>query len=289
MTLNPSTDLSGRHVLITGGSRGIGLSIAIACKRAGANVTVLARSEKDLAQAEKELKAVGPQAKALALKADVTSDADLNRAYETSVKAHGPIYGLICASGVYGALGAFSQIPFEEWEKTITINLTGTARTIHRALKHMTDAKGGRIILFSGGGQGPMANFSDYVTSKGAIWRLNETLAAELAPRKIFVNSIAPGAVNTKLLDDLLEAGPDRIGKDVYEKSLQQRESGGQSPDKAAELSLYLLSDKSAGLYGKTLSAIWDKYGEFENLEQMSKTDLFTYRRVVDAKGNTRG
>jgi NAD(P)-dependent dehydrogenase (short-subunit alcohol dehydrogenase family) len=283
------TDLSNRHVIVTGGSRGIGLSIALACKKAGANVTVLARSEKDLALAEAELKKVRPEAKCLAIRADVTDDKELTNAFQKSAEAFGPLYGLICASGVYGAIGPFSSVNFEDWEKTISINLTGTARTIHRALKHMTKPEGARIIVFSGGGQGPMPNFSDYVTSKGAIWRLTETLGAELAPKKIYLNAIAPGAVNTRLLDELIDAGPDRVGKEYYEKSLQQRETGGQSPDKAAELTLYFLSEKSAGLYGKTLSAVWDRYQEFENLEQISKSDLFCYRRVVDAKGNTRG
>ncbi len=289
------SDISGRHILVTGGGRGIGLSIALACAQAGANVTVMARSEKDLAEAEKQLRKVAKDSsKCLALRTDVSDDQQLQSALETAHKAQGPIYGLICAAGVYGAIAPFAQSNFEDWEKTIAINLTGTARTVHRALKHMTADDGGRVIFFSGGGQGPMPNFSDYVTSKGAIWRLTETLGAELAPMKIFVNAVAPGAVNTRLLDELLEAGPERVGQEVYNRSIQQRESGGQSPEKAAELCLYLLSPKSAGLYGKTLSAIWDRYQEFEaspnsGLEHLSKSDLFTYRRVVDTKGNTRG
>lgn len=279
-------NLTGRHVLITGGGRGIGLSIALACAKAGAMVTVLARSEKDLAEAERQIKSVG---QGIALRADVSDDAQLTRALESAYNANGPIYGLICAAGVYGAIGPFAQVKFEDWAQTIEINLIGTARTVHRALKFMNSPDGARVVFFSGGGQGPMPNFSDYVTSKGAIWRLTETLGAELAAKKIYVNAVAPGAVNTRLLDELLEAGPDRVGQEVFNKSLQQRDSGGQSPEKAAELCLYLLSPKSAGLYGKTLSAIWDRYQEFENCEQLSKSDLFAYRRVVDAKGNTRG
>ncbi len=282
-------ELEGRHILITGGGRGIGLAMALACKRAGAAVSVLARSTSDLEKAAKEMRAIEPAIGCLALKADVTDAAALKNAMVSAAQKLGPIYGLVCAAGVYGALGAFANRPFEEWEKTIDINLIGTARTIHLALPLMTSPNGGRVVLFSGGGQGPMPNFSDYVTSKGAIWRLTETLGAELAPRRIFVNAIAPGAINTKLLDELLDAGPDRIGKDMYEKSLKQRDNGGQSPDKASDLCLYLLSEKSNGLFGKTLSAIWDKYREIENNEAVSQSDLYCYRRVVDAKGNTRG
>jgi NAD(P)-dependent dehydrogenase (short-subunit alcohol dehydrogenase family) len=281
--------LNGKNVVITGGGRGIGLTIAQACKSAGAAVTIVARSPDDLANADRLLKSIRPEIGSLAIRGDVTRDEDLMSAYQESAKAHGPIFGLICAAGVYGVMGAFANSHFEDWAKTIEINLTGTARAIHRALPFMSGKDGGRIILFSGGGQGAMANFSDYVSSKGAIWRLTETLGAELASREIFVNSVAPGAVNTKLLNDLLDAGPERVGQEVYDKSLQQRDSGGQNPQKAAELCLYLLSSKSHGLYGKTLSAIWDDYKEFKDLNEMSRTDLFTYRRVVDQKGNTRG
>lgn len=283
-----SADLQRRHVLVTGGARGIGLSIALAAKKAGAAVTVLARSEPDLEFAQRELQLIRPDVRALALRCDVSSEHEVKAQFANAVAEQGPIYGLICAAGVYGALGAFRDVEFSEWQKTIDINLIGTARSIHCALPHMVSADGARIILFSGGGQGPMPNFSDYVTSKGAIWRLTETLGAELAPQKIFVNAVAPGAVNTRLLDDLLEAGPDRIGRDVYEKSLKQKEAGGQSSEKAAELCLYLLSEKATGLYGKTISAVWDSYHDLKNLDQTSQSDLFCYRRVVDEKGNTR-
>ena len=113
-------------------------------------------------------------------------------------------------------------------------------------------------------------------------------MGAELATKKIFVNAIAPGAVNTKLLDDLLTAGPEKVGKEFFEKSLAQKEQGGTSPEKAAELALYLLSEKSKGLYGKTLSAVWDPYQDFKDLEKMSTTDIYQVRRVVEADGSTR-
>ena len=133
-----------------------------------------------------------------------------------------------------------------------------------------------------------MPSFSDYVTSKGGIWRLTETLAAELAPKGIFVNAMAPGAVNTKLLDDLLTAGPDRVGQETYQRSLKQREDGGQSPEKACDLALYLLSKESKDLYGKTLSAVWDSFRDLGDPKSLSKSDVYCYRRVVDGKGNTR-
>jgi 3-oxoacyl-[acyl-carrier protein] reductase len=218
----------------------------------------------------------------------VTRDEDVRKIFERSEAELGPLYGLICAAGVYGPIGNFGDLDLSEWIKALDINLVGTARTIHAALPGLKKNGAGRIILMSGGGQGAMANFSSYVTSKGGIWRLTETLAAELKEANIFVNAIAPGAVNSKLLDDLLEAGPERVPKEIYERSVEQKKKGGASPDKAAELSLYLLSDESRGLTGKTLSALWDPYRDFADLEEISAQDIFCMRRVIDERGGTR-
>jgi 3-oxoacyl-[acyl-carrier protein] reductase len=106
-------------------------------------------------------------------------------------------------------------------------------------------------------------------------------LAAELAPRGIFVNAIAPGAINTKFLDDLIQAGPEKVGEAFYRKSLAQKEQGGESPERAAELVAWLMSDASKGLFGKTISAIWDPYNDWTGLRELSAKDLYCYRRVV--------
>lgn len=267
-------NLKGKVIVITGGGRGIGREIGKVCADAGARVILAARSQADL----DESKALFP---CETVKADVT-DA---KALAGLMKTAGSIDGLVCAAGIYGTMGPFVETPFDEWAKAIEINLLGTARTVHAAYPHLK--KGSRVVLFSGGGQGSMNNFSAYTTSKGGIWRLTETLGGELLEKGIYLNAIAPGAVNTKLLDELLEAGPDKVGKEVYEKSLQQKKSGGTSPKKAADLVLWLLGPQSEGLAGKTLSAVWDPYPTFQAPDLM-KSEIFTFRRVVKPDGGTR-
>jgi len=290
---NPSREehkikLKDKLIVITGAGRGIGREIALACARNGARVIITARSTSELKKtADDILEQTGNSCAYLSC--DVSQKDDLAKLVEKVQSSDGILYGLICAAGIYGSLGPFADTPFEEWEKAIDINLKGTARTIHSLLPFIKKGGGGRIVLFSGGGQGSMPNFSSYVTSKGGIWRFTETLAAELAADHIYLNSIAPGAVNTKLLDELLQAGPSRVGQAFYQKSLEQKAKGGESPDKAAELCLYLMSEKSHGLYGKMISAIWDDYQGFTDLESMSRSDLFTVRRIVDSAGGTRG
>ncbi len=269
--------LKNKVVVITGGARGIGQSIAKACQEQGAKVVIAARSDQDLKTTENLFPC-------LAVKTDVSKSADVKNLMKKSSEL-GPIYGLVCAAGVYGTMGSFRDVDFEDWTKALDINLTGTARSIHTALPYMK--KDSRIVLFSGGGQGGMSNFSAYTTSKGGIWRLTETLGAELAKEEIYLNAMAPGAVNTKLLDELLAAGPDKVGADLYKKSMEQKKSGGQSADNAAKLTLFLLGDQARGLHSKTISAVWDAFQNFK-IDELLKDDIYTFRRVVDHHGNTR-
>jgi NAD(P)-dependent dehydrogenase (short-subunit alcohol dehydrogenase family) len=279
--------LNNQVIAITGAGRGIGKTLAEECKRNGAKVAICARSEKDLEIALKDLKKIN-DIPCYAAVCDVTKKTDTQKFFENTTRTLGSLNGLICSAGVYGAIGSFLDTEFSEWQAAIDINLTGTALSIHTAYNYFDHSKPGKIILFSGGGQGPLPNFSGYATSKGGVWRLTETLGAELASKNIFMNAIAPGAVNTKLLDDLLQAGPEKVGQEFYQKSLAQKEQGGTSPQKSAELVLYLLSEKSNGLYGKTLSALWDPYKDFKDLEKMSQSDIYQVRRVVESDGGTR-
>ena len=90
------------------------------------------------------------------------------------------------------------------------------------------------------------------------------------------------------MLDSLLELGPEKVGERVYHESLRQKTSGGHPSEKTCNLCLWLLSDSAKGLTGKILSAVWDPYQKLKDLEQISASDLFNVRRVVDDLGNTR-
>jgi 3-oxoacyl-[acyl-carrier protein] reductase len=117
--------------------------------------------------------------------------------------------------------------------------------------------------------------------------RFAETLAEEVRGLGIDVNALAPGALNTRMLEEVLIAGPKVIGKDFYERSLKQKESGGASIDRAAELALFLASSHSDGITGKLISAAWDNWEEWPNyISELNRTDAFTLRRIVGRDRN---
>ena len=132
-----------------------------------------------------------------------------------------------------------------------------------------------------------MPNLSAYAASKAAIIRYAETLAEELRGSGVDVNAIAPGALNTRLLDEILDAGPEKVGIDFFQKSLKQKGTGGSSLSLAALLAVFLASSASNGITGKLISAVWDKWEDWpKHIEELNSTDAYTLRRVT---GRDRG
>ncbi len=270
--------LTNKRAIITGGGRGIGKAIAQAFLEAGAEVLLVARNQTDLEFTQKELSPLG-------WVEIISVDVSLETGSAAVVKKVSDLWGqldiLVNAAGVYGPIGPLAEANVAEWRQAIDINLIGTFLMM-RAMVPLMKARGrGKIINFAGGGEGAYPNFSAYVASKGGIVRLTETVAAELKSFNIDVNAIAPGAVNTKLLDDLLKAGPEKVGEETYKRSLEQKKNGGVSPEKAAELVVFLASDASNGISGRIISAVWDDYKIFPaHLKEIMESDIYTWRRI---------
>ena len=146
----------------------------------------------------------------------------------------------------------------------------------------------GKIINLSGGGAtNPLPRLNSYATSKAAVVRLTETLAEEYAGTRIDINAIAPGALNTRLLEEVLDAGPEIIGEKFYKKAVQQKQSGGVPLEKGVDLCVYLSTKESDGVTGKLISAVWDPWQEFGRYkEELRNTDIYTLRRIVPEDRN---
>jgi NAD(P)-dependent dehydrogenase (short-subunit alcohol dehydrogenase family) len=274
--------LSNRVAVITGANRGLGEAIARAFANEGAGLVLAARDSELLQQVAESLPHA-PEQKVVWTAADVSKVTEIEALRDFAIDTFGRVDILVNNAGVYGPIGPFEEVDWKEWCDAIDINLFGTV-AMSRAIVPIMKRQGyGKIINLSGGGAtAPLPRFTAYAASKAAVVRFTETIAEELAASHIDVNVIAPGALNTRLLDQILKAGPELAGKDFYERSLKQLEEGGASLEVAAELALFLASAESDGISGRLISAVWDDWRNFPaSRERIQSSDVFTLRRIV--------
>lgn len=153
---------------------------------------------------------------------------------------------------------------------------------IRGAIPLFKKAGKGKIINFSGGGAtSSRSNFSAYAVSKTAVVRLTEILAEEFSRYNIDVNAVAPGAINTGMLDEIIEACA-KAGEE-YKRALERSREGGDPVEKVVELCRFLISPESDGISGKLISAIWDDYKSETFLERLRRDPDFCTLRRIDA------
>ncbi|HEY1774829.1 MAG TPA: SDR family oxidoreductase [Solirubrobacteraceae bacterium] len=278
--------LAGRGALITGGTQGFGLEVARAFLREGADVFVCGRDAAQLDVARDELAALAVDTGGVvgALTADVSRQPDAKTLVAAAAELLPSFTILVNNAGIYGPKGPLADVDWEQWLHAISVNLAGSALVALTAYPHFARAGYGKVIQLSGGGAtAPLPGLSAYAASKAAVVRLAETLALEWREQRIDVNSLAPGSLNTRLLDEVIEAGPERVGRDFHARMLAQRESGGQSIENGAACAVWLASAASDGITGKLLSAVWDPWLELPAHVAELDSDVYTLRRVVPA------
>ena len=285
-----SLKLAGKVALVTGASQGLGFNIAQRFVAEGASIVICARSSADLEHAKNQLPAVlGKDQRLLALSCDVSSTGDVDRMFQQIIDRFGTLDIVVSNAGIYGPLGPIDEVDWDEWLQAIAINLSGAAYVLRKSVIIMKPQGFGKIIQLSGGGATqphPFAN--SYAASKAAIVRLAETIAEELKGMGIEINSIAPGALNTRLFEQILEAGPELVGQSFYDRTLKQKETGGAGFDDAVDLSVFLASSASDGITGKLISAVWDKWAEFPGqVDALASSDVFTLRRITEQERPT--
>lgn len=276
----------GLRVVVTGANQGLGLEISQAFAKAGASVMMCARDAAKLEQAVLVVnEQADPQSRVLHCITDVADKTQVEQMTQRVISQWGGLDVLIANAGIYGPMGPSELVDWDEWASCIQINLLGTVLTCRAAIPAMKAQGHGKIVVVSGGGATkPMPGISAYAASKAGVLRFAETLAEELKSDGIQVNSIAPGALNTRLLEQVLSAGPDKVGQQFFDASLRQRDSGGDSPERAAQLCLYLASPHAGSVTGKLISAKWDDWEQLHEHEStLNKSDIYTLRRIVPA------
>ena len=276
--------LAGRNAIITGASQGLGKAIAADFIREGANVLLCARSEADLERTRAELAATaGPSQKVLARPCDVADEAQVNALAAFALRELGAVQVLVANAGVYGPMGPTETVDLQEWRRALEINLFGVLLPCRALIPHFKKAGGGKIVVLSGGGAtNPLPSISCYAASKAAAVRLMETLAEELRAFHVDVNAVAPGALKTRLVDQVLAAGPEKVGEAFFAKNKKWAEEGATPLELGAGLCVYLASKESDGITGKLLSAQWDPWRTLhERREELARSDIYCLRRIV--------
>jgi 3-oxoacyl-[acyl-carrier protein] reductase len=275
--------LKGLNALVTGGSQGLGEAIAEHFLRAGANVVICARSEKELLATRDKLARLFPAQKILAKPCDVADEAQVNALVEFALRELGPLHILVNNAGIYGPKGPTESVDLPAWRQAVEVNLFGVLLPCRAVIPHFKKAGRGKIIIISGGGAtNPMPNISAYAASKAAVVRLMETLAEELRSFRIDVNAIAPGALATRLVDEILAAGPEQVGQAFFDKNKQWKEKGAAPLSLGAELAVHLASAQTDGITGKLISAQWDPWAKLhEHRDELAKSDIYCLRRIV--------
>jgi len=282
--------LRGKVAIVTGASQGFGLAVARQFVVEGASVAICARDAILLEEVCLELAKATTQGeqKVVSFAVDVSKPNEVVDFVQQVVQDLGRVDILVNNAGVYGPMGEIETIDWNEWVQAIEINLFGSILMSRAALPYLKGQRSGKIIQLSGGGAtNPMPRLSAYAVSKAGIVRFVETLAEEVREFGIDVNAIAPGALNTRLLEEVLQAGPEKVGEGFYQKSLQQKESGGASLEIGVGLAVFLGSSASDGITGKLISGLWDNWSEWpQHLEELQQSDVYALRRIT---GRDRG
>ncbi len=298
--------LKNLNALITGGSQGLGKTIAEHFLREGANVVICSRGEKELLDTRVELARKFPAHKIFAKTCDVSNESQVNALVAFALQELGSLDALVLNAGIYGPMGPTESVPLDEWRRAMDINLFGVLLPCRALIPHFKTSigrSGGdeaqirsgnkselphvgcykKIIVLSGGGAtNPLPNISSYAASKAAVVRLMETLAEELKSFHVDVNAIAPGALATRLVDEVLAAGPEKVGAAFFEKNQGWKAKGAVPLELGASLAVYLASGESDGITGKLLSAQWDPWKDLQkHRDALAKSDIYCLRRIV--------
>ena len=270
-------------VVVTGSSTGIGRALTERLLARGHQVWGIARSD----QAEFSTQQGG---KFRGSRADVSQWDEIERVAKDVAAIWGELHAVITCAGIQGEIGPALSADPVRWIETVHANLDGTYFAV-RAFAPLLARTPGRakVVCFSGGGATKArANFSAYGTAKTGVVRLVETIAEEEAVSRLDINAVAPGAINTRMTDEVIALGPVRAGEAEYAAALRHKENGGDSLVQLTGLVDWLLSPASDGISGKLISAQWDGWRNLTEHRDELRGDIFTLRRIVPSdRGKT--
>ncbi len=254
-------------LVITGSSSGIGKFLADSLEARGHFVCGLARSV---------------QAR-FGFQCDVSDWSSLQNCAEKITAKWEAVDGLICCAGIQEPIGPAMEINPTAWRSALAVNLDGTFFSIRAFYPLLRRAPHrAKVICFSGGGStSPRPNFAAYGVSKTGVVRLVETLAAEWEKQPLDINAVAPGAIFSRMTEQVLARGAAAAGQIEFERASKQSRDNASQLGQVLGLIEFLLSSQSDGISGKLISAQWDPWEKLHELKADLNSDIYTLRRIV--------
>jgi 3-oxoacyl-[acyl-carrier protein] reductase len=238
-------DLSGQSAIVTGASRGLGKAIALALAAAGAKVACVARSVERLKETAEAIRAAGGTAEVF--ECDVTDAASVEQVVEAVTEKWGAPHILVNNAGITRDT-LIPRMSDEDWDTVIATNLRGTFLFTRAVTRPMMQSRYGRIInMASVSGMMGNPGQANYSASKAGIIGMTRTVAKELASRKITINAIAPGFIETEMTQAMGPAILDEVKKRIPARRVGQ-------PDEVAAAVLFLASGAAGYITGQVLT-----------------------------------
>jgi NAD(P)-dependent dehydrogenase (short-subunit alcohol dehydrogenase family) len=253
--------LEGKVALITGAGSGIGKAAALLLARQGAKIAALGRTDDELTETVQTIQQ--DHGEALPVVADISQPDQMQRAVQQTIDRWGRIDIVFANAGINGVWAPLEELEPDEWDKTIDVNLKGTFLTVKYAVPYLKKQGGSVIVTSSVNGTRIFSNTgaTAYSCTKAAQVAFTKMVALELAPHKVRVNVICPGAIETNIDQNTEQRDLDKVRFEAELEDQGMPLTGGQpgTAEEVAQLVLFLSSDASKHITG---TEIWIDGGE---------------------------
>lgn len=256
-------------MILLSGYRGLAETFLSTFNKAGHSVSVLVKREAAIPELQNRFPLVQ------FVPGDISSRSDGNNWINTALSRFKKIDVLVNNAAITGPTGKWHEIDFAEAETSLSVNLVGPLYLTQLCLKHFAKQGSGTVLNLSGGGAtAARPHFISYAIAKSALVRATESLAKEYPELRFY--AISPGALKTQMTQAILDQDKTQVGPE-YGDLKRRIDAGGEDPQKAAALALWLIENNPKELSGKLISGIWDNY---KDPKSWHRTDWWTLRRV---------